>query len=262
MLLDHLGHGLSGLDAPLPGLDRCFEMAELLWNRPGRLVAELMAGVAAVGLDDVQPLGLALQGFRHAVAVRSRARELAFLRDLEHRVPVDGRIIFRCGGGIRRHHRIEVQHLSGRGLDFGGVDQPVSAHPHAVVGFRKIGNEVAPRSSVTTILAILVGRSVVSAITQMPASGPFALVTTPPRSLSPMLTVSCWAPSCVGEALNTADSSRQQARIEVSCGHHVPLLSLARMSGSFPEITSLSQARRYTPAWLGLASQRSTRSVC
>src|SRR6266581_6313729 len=43
-----------------------------------------------------------------------------------------------------------------------------------------------PRSSVTTILVNLVGRSVVSAITQTPASGPFALVTIPARSLAPM----------------------------------------------------------------------------
>ena len=43
-----------------------------------------------------------------------------------------------------------------------------------------------PRSSVTTILANLVGRSVVSAITQTPASGPLALVTTPPRSRAPI----------------------------------------------------------------------------
>src|SRR3954451_20843111 len=33
-----------------------------------------------------------------------------------------------------------------------------------------------------------VGRSLVSAITQTPASAPFGLVTTPPRSLSPTLT--------------------------------------------------------------------------
>src|SRR6266568_562486 len=45
-----------------------------------------------------------------------------------------------------------------------------------------------PRSSVTTILMNRVGRSVVSAITQTPASGPFALVTTPPISLLPMST--------------------------------------------------------------------------
>src|SRR5207249_2721968 len=41
-------------------------------------------------------------------------------------------------------------------------------------------------SSVTTIFANLVGRSFVSAITHTPASGPFALVTIPARSLSPM----------------------------------------------------------------------------
>ena len=48
----------------------------------------------------------------------------------------------------------------------------------------------------TTILANFVGRSEVSAITQTPASGPFALVTTPPRSFSPMRIASsllCWA---------------------------------------------------------------------
>ena len=37
----------------------------------------------------------------------------------------------------------------------------------------------------TTILAYLVGRSVVSAMTQTPASGPLAPVTLPPMSLSP-----------------------------------------------------------------------------
>src|ERR1700719_622519 len=45
-------------------------------------------------------------------------------------------------------------------------------------------------SSVTTILTNLVGRSVVSAITQTPASGPLVLVTTPPRSALPTRTVS------------------------------------------------------------------------
>ena len=42
----------------------------------------------------------------------------------------------------------------------------------------------------TTILTNLVGRSVVSAITQTPASGPLGLVTTPPRSALPTRTVS------------------------------------------------------------------------
>src|ERR1700736_1946247 len=57
-----------------------------------------------------------------------------------------------------------------------------------------------PSSSVTTILAYLVGRSVVSAITHTPASGPFGPRTTPPMSVAPMLTAGalCWAPTDVG----------------------------------------------------------------
>jgi hypothetical protein len=46
----------------------------------------------------------------------------------------------------------------------------------------KSGSRYLPRSSVTTILRSLVGVSVVSAITQTPASGPRALVTTPAMS--------------------------------------------------------------------------------
>src|SRR5436309_12937141 len=57
-----------------------------------------------------------------------------------------------------------------------------------------------PRSSVTTILMNRVGRSLVSAITQTPASGPFALVTAPPRSPAPMRI----AGSPLGWALNRA----------------------------------------------------------
>src|SRR5439155_26352789 len=51
-----------------------------------------------------------------------------------------------------------------------------------------------------------VGRSVVSAITQTPASGPFALVTTPPRSLAPTWiagSVDCSARSPAGQAVKT-----------------------------------------------------------
>src|SRR5438128_4998331 len=44
------------------------------------------------------------------------------------------------------------------------------------------GTTYRPRSSVTTIFRNLVGRVVASAMTQTPASGPFALVTTPPIS--------------------------------------------------------------------------------
>ena len=50
-----------------------------------------------------------------------------------------------------------------------------------------------------------VGRSVVSAITQTPASGPFALVTTPPISSLSMLTdVPCWLLSWLGHEARKA----------------------------------------------------------
>src|SRR6185312_15052050 len=64
-----------------------------------------------------------------------------------------------------------------------------------------------PLSSVTTILAYLVGRSPVSAITQTPASGPFDPVTTPPISVAPMLTAGCCARAgSMANAATAADS--------------------------------------------------------
>src|SRR5262249_31306098 len=48
-----------------------------------------------------------------------------------------------------------------------------------------------------------VGRSVVSAITHTPASGPFAPVTTPPMSSLSIATAVC-APSCAGAAASSA----------------------------------------------------------
>src|SRR5215813_6920838 len=60
-----------------------------------------------------------------------------------------------------------------------------------------------PWSSVTTVLLILVGRSVVSAITHTPASGPFGPRTTPPISVAPTLTVAgCCATTVVGATPN------------------------------------------------------------
>src|SRR6266705_4204387 len=63
-----------------------------------------------------------------------------------------------------------------------------------------------PRSSVTTILANFVGRSLVSAITHTPASGPFELVTTPPMSSASIATAApllCCASTPVKEAART-----------------------------------------------------------
>src|SRR6267142_329827 len=70
-----------------------------------------------------------------------------------------------------------------------------------------------PRSSVTTILANFVGRSVVSAITQTPASGPLAPVTTPPRSPAPIVTAALFPWACapdgaiIAAAMHAADAA-------------------------------------------------------
>src|SRR5215475_9566995 len=51
--------------------------------------------------------------------------------------------------------------------------------------------------------ANLVGSSVVSAITQTPASGPDAPTTVPPMSVAPTVTA-CWAYNAVGMAFGSA----------------------------------------------------------
>src|SRR5882672_3084351 len=61
-----------------------------------------------------------------------------------------------------------------------------------------------PRSSVTTSLANFVGRSVVSAITQTPASGPLGPVTTPPMSPAAALPVPWVLRQAVRSAARTA----------------------------------------------------------
>ena len=103
-----------------------------------------MTVAAAVQLDGVEPLLLALVRHRHAVAFGARAREQALVRNLEHGEPIDGGIVFRRGRRIRRRHRRQVHDLAARALDLRRIDEPVAAHPHAVGGLRQIGDHVAP----------------------------------------------------------------------------------------------------------------------
>jgi hypothetical protein len=67
---------------------------------------------------------------------------------------------------------------------------------------------------VTTIFANFVGRSVVSAITHTPASGPFELVTTPPMSSESIATVApflCCASTQVSEAASRPATANKPA---------------------------------------------------
>jgi hypothetical protein len=138
----HLHLRLPGHDAPRPRFFR-LHVGEILRDRARRLVAELVAGVAAIGLDHIEPLRLASDVGRHAVALRPGARKLALVRHLQHRIPVDRRIIFRRCGGARRRHRGEVEDLAGRGRDLGRVDETVAAHPDIVIGLRQFRQHVA-----------------------------------------------------------------------------------------------------------------------
>jgi hypothetical protein len=97
---------------------------------------------AAVGLELAQELRL-VESFVDAVAIVTGTGELALLRHLGHRKPVDGRIELSGRRFIRRRHRGEVHDLARLGLDLGGVDKPVAAHPHAVFGLRQLRKHVA-----------------------------------------------------------------------------------------------------------------------
>ena len=118
-------------------------MADALGNLPRRLVAELMTGGAAAGLQVPDPLGLALDVRRNTIAAAAGAGELALVRHAEQRQPITRRIVFRRRAWIRRDHRLQVEDLPRRGLHLWRVDEAVAADPHGVGGFREIRKEVA-----------------------------------------------------------------------------------------------------------------------
>src|ERR1700693_4563245 len=84
---------------------------------------------------------------------------------------------------------------------------------------------------------MLVGRSLVSAITQTPASGPFELRTTPPRSVSPMLTAGvCCAKTGPGEANAAARA------IAATPEYKAALFLISLSSNDFHQVSWLPQA--------------------
>ena len=118
-------------------------MAQLLWNRARRMVAQLMTRHTAEGFDAGQPLALAFQLLGHTVAFWSGAGELALVRNLEQRIPVHARVVLRRCFRARRCHRLQVQGLAGSTLYFLRIDQAVTPHPNAVIGLRQLGDQIA-----------------------------------------------------------------------------------------------------------------------
>ena len=134
---DHVLAGLSGLDAA----DPCFLVRAALEvvcrNRAGRQLAELVAADAAVVFHHVEIIG-ELDVLRCFFAA-----EHLGLGDFHHRVPIDRRVIARGGRCVRRGHGSQVKQLAGRALHLRRIDEAVAAHPHVIIGFRQIGDDIA-----------------------------------------------------------------------------------------------------------------------
>src|SRR5262249_57819666 len=107
-------------------------------------------------------------------------------------------------------------------------------------------------SSVTTILAYLVGRSDVSAITQTPASGPLGPATTPPISLAPTV-----GPCCAlagASAANTRNSNVHRLNFIAN----PPAMLLIASEPLCRKLTTGPTLRKASPphAWVDQAPRR------
>src|SRR5262249_24375864 len=110
----HLLAGLPGLDAAHPRFCAGLELAEGGRDRPGRLLAQLMAADAVDVVYLPEPV-LASDVLRDI----TRAAELARRRNFQHREPIGCRIILRCRRLIRRRHRAQIELLARLAVDLG-----------------------------------------------------------------------------------------------------------------------------------------------
>src|SRR5262249_46948260 len=196
-LVGHLLARLPGLDAAHPCFFTRLELAERRGDRAGRLLPELMAADAADVLRLLEPVDL-----RELLRNVALAAELALVGNLEHRIPVDRRVVLRRSRLVRRRHRAQIELLARFAVDLGRIDEAVAAHPNLVFGLGKVGQHVA---------ALIVGHhdlggagGKVGGFGDHPdaASGPLAPVTTPPMSSLSMATA-VWAHTCAGAAAST-----------------------------------------------------------
>ena len=105
----HLRAGLSGLDAPIPRLRRTVERAERLRDLARPLGAELVTRGAAAGLQPLNPVGLALDVRRDAVAAGPVPGNSLLSGHADQGEPVAGWIVLGRRARIRRHDRRQVQ---------------------------------------------------------------------------------------------------------------------------------------------------------
>src|SRR4030095_2903593 len=112
-------------------------MPERRRDGAGGRLTELVATDAADVLHLLEPVDL--REFRRNLAL---AAKLVRAGDLEHRVPVDRRVVLRRLGFVGRRYCVQVENPAGRASYFRRVHEPITPHPHAVIGFRKAGQQV------------------------------------------------------------------------------------------------------------------------
>jgi hypothetical protein len=135
-LRKHLLARLTRLHPPPPCVCRRLKSAEHFGNRSRRLLAELMTADAPVVLHRADPVHL-----RQLRGDAALASELIGGGNLEHRVPVDRRIVMSGGGFARRDHCGNGKVLSRLCRRLGAVDEAVAARPDLVIRGREIGND-------------------------------------------------------------------------------------------------------------------------
>ena len=119
------------------------------------------------------------------------------------------------------------------------------------------GSTYRPPSSVVTILMSRVGKSVVSATTQTPASGPFDLVTTPPMSSASIATVvvPCWASSPTNNPASATATTNIEDRKAIS--------DLIFHSGAYPNLMPrMAGDGGLEPSSLGVGCERPMERPC
>src|SRR5262245_34773375 len=91
--------------------------------------------------------------------------------------------------------------------------------------------------------ANLVGRSLVSAITHTPASGPFDPVTTPPMSVAPTVTVGCCALAGIA-ATRPNNSSIQSLNVMEVLPHMKAFGQAERLAQAYAEAVGKKRVER------------------
>src|SRR5262249_24420272 len=106
-------------------------------------ITQLVTGDTPIRLELAYPLGLARHVFGNPIAVSTGSGELIFPRYLNHGEPISSGIIIGSSFRARCKRGREVKVFSGRSLDFGRVNQPITAHPNVIVCLWEVWQDIS-----------------------------------------------------------------------------------------------------------------------